>query len=228
MNDAEFEELLTAAAIRAGELDYLADMPSDAELKRINNPSPGFQRRMRAMLRNPRGYVRKLHKPVYLRVLRTAAAIFITFVILLGAAMVVSPTVRAAVIGFVSSWFEDRTEYKTPDGIVGTGWMFGYTPDGFTLSQTMDNQLQVVRVYTNDKSETIMITITTGQGIVDNEHSTFYQSAINGRVADIYEATVVNQNNIIVMYDDSEGVNITLTSSINIDELIRVAEGISK
>jgi len=226
MTDDEFEALLTVAAIRAGELDYLADMPPDDELKRINHPSPRFQHRMQTMLRNPEAFFRKLHRPVYLRILRTAAVIVITCAVLLGAAMAVSPTVRAAVIDFVSSWFEDRTEYKVPDGTVGTGWTFEYIPEGFELVGDMEGETQISRFYFNSQSESLSITISTGQEAIDNEHSNFYQVTINGCKADVYEATDEVSDSIIVMYDDSAGVIVTLSAPISIGELTKIADNI--
>jgi len=227
MTEDEFEAMLAPALDRAAELDYL-DKLAASGCERLVEPPPQAQRRMRAMLRNPSAFARRLRRPLYLRVLRTAAVIILTCALLLGAAMAVSPTVRAAVIDFVSSWFSDRTQYNVPDGTVGTGWTFGYIPDGFELVDSMETDIQINRVYINDKSQGFIIAISTGQEVIDNEHSDFYQTSINGRAADIYEATSEDQNNMIVMYDDSAGVTITLTSVIGVDELIKIAEGISR
>ena len=68
--DEEFDELLTASLYRATELDYMADMPSDEELDKMIQPSLRFQRRMKALLRNPKRYIRSIRRPVYLKVLR--------------------------------------------------------------------------------------------------------------------------------------------------------------
>jgi len=230
MTDAEFETRLVASLYRAAELDYMADIPSDDELDRIIQPSPKFQRRMRAMLKNPSGFVRSRQRPVYLRVLRIAAAIVISFVVLLSAAMVVSPTVRAAVVDFVRSWFEDRTEYKTQDVPVGTGWTFGYIPEGFELAGEMDIPTELVHQYvnSNDNSDSLMIIISTGQEMVDNEHSTYYQATIAGHAADIYESNDPLYPSMIVIYYDSAGVIITLDAFFNINELIKIAGNISK
>jgi hypothetical protein len=225
IDDTEFESRLTAALNKAAELDYM-NMPADEELEQIIQPSAKFQRRMRALFKNPSAYVKNQRRPLYMRILRTAAVFFITFTVILGAAMAVSPKVRAAVVDFVRSWFEDRTEYNTRPGIVISGWTFGYIPDGFDLVANTSDEFQIVRVFRNERSETIFINIRTGSGIIDNEHSTFYQTTINGRIADIYDGNAAEDDNIIVLYDDSSGTIMTLTSSIVIDELIKIAENI--
>ena len=117
ISDAEFDILLTKAIYRAAKLDYCA-APTDDELDEIIHPSLRFRRRLKAMLSNHGRYIRSYRRPIYLRVLRTAAIFLIAFTVLLGAAMAVSPTVRAAVTDFVRSWFEDRTIYQTSD----TNW----------------------------------------------------------------------------------------------------------
>jgi hypothetical protein len=222
--DEEFDELLTAALYRAADLDY-EDIPSDEELDELIQPSPRFQRRMKALLRNPNRYVRRMHQPAYLKILRSAAAVFIAFTILLGGAMTVSSTVRAAVIDFVRSWFDDRTEYWTPTHEISKEWVFGYIPDGFNLI-FQEDFLQIIRVYQRDDSVKLSITVTTGRSIVDNEHSIFYETEINGRAADIYESNDPMYQSIIVLHDEASDEIITIISDIALSELIKIAEGI--
>jgi hypothetical protein len=224
--DEEFDELLTASLYRAAELDYMADMPSDEELDKMIQPSLRFQRRMKALLRNPKRYIRNIRRPVYLKILRSAAAVFISFVILLGAAMAVSPTVRAAVSNFVRSWFEDRTEYWTPEDGENKEWSFGYIPEGFELLLLDEVETNSYRVYQNAKAETIVISISTGSRIIDNEHSIFYEAVIGGRAADVYESIDPEYQHIIVLHDEESGVVISIISDIEMGTLIQIAEGI--
>jgi len=111
MTNEEFDKLLTASLYRAVELDY-ADMPSAAELDKIVQPSENFERKMKAVLQNPKKSVKNRQRPIYYKILRTAAAVLITFTVLLGTAMAVSPTVRAAVIDFVRTWFVSPNDIR--------------------------------------------------------------------------------------------------------------------
>jgi hypothetical protein len=225
ISDAEFDILLTKAIYRAAKLDYCA-APTDDELDEIIHPSLRFRRRLKAMLSNHGRYIRSYRRPIYLRVLRTAAIFLIAFTVLLGAAMAVSPTVRAAVTDFVRSWFEDRTIYQTSGHELDREWVFEYIPEGFELSDRIINEIKQFSVYQDSNGVYIFIIISSGKQTIDNEHSDFYQTRINGKAADIYESNVRAYPNTVLVYDDRSDVFITLVSEIDIDEIIKIAEHI--
>ena len=114
MTEVEFDKLLTAALYRAVKLDY-ADMPSGEELDKTVQPSEDFKQKMKTLLQNPKKSIQSKHRPkrpLYFKILRVAAAVLITFTLLIGSAMVVSPTVRAAVINIVRTWFSSPNEIR--------------------------------------------------------------------------------------------------------------------
>jgi len=226
MDDIEFEEILTAALYRASELDT-ENAPSDAELDNLVQPSPRFQRKIRALLRNPNVYARNQRRPVYFRVMRVAAVIFIVLTVMFTATIAISPTVRAAVVTFVRTWLEDRTEYYVPHSNLNQDWTVGYIPEGFELIEEVYHFLQIELVYGNDENMEIYINISTGNQIVDNEHSDFYNTIINGNIADVYVSNDEDAPNIIVMIQDLTGVLITFVSELDISELLKIAENIS-
>jgi hypothetical protein len=225
IDDAGFEKLLTAALHRAAELDY-EDAISDEELALAVQPSQRFQRKMKNLLRNPPRHIRNQRRPIYLKMLRSAAAVFVAVTVLFGAVMAASPTVRAAVVNFVRTWLEDRTIYETPDRDMYGDWTFGYIPEGFVLIEEFDTEAHFIHIYQNDDSISISITISSGKQVVDNEHSVFYETTINGNAADIYESNNPEYPNVIVMYYETTGVVITLVSEIDVSQLIRIAENI--
>jgi hypothetical protein len=214
--DKKFESRLTAALIRAAELDDM-DTPSEAELERIIQPSARFQRQMRRLFK----------KPPYLRACRTAAAVFITLAVLLGSLMAVSSGVRAAMIDFVRSWFGDRSEYTVPFDNVRDSWRFGYIPEGFELAAAGDRD-HVFREYRNGEGISIVITIGSGTNTIDNEHSHYYQTALNGHRTDIYESTAVHYPSVVLLYYESEQVMVTISADYDVNELLQIAENVSK
>jgi hypothetical protein len=226
MTDAEFEVLFAAAVNRAAELDY-AEMPSDDEIDIFVQPSAQAQRKMKALLNGPNRYVRSLHRPIYLKAMRFAASFLITLMVLLGATMAVSPTVRAAVVDFVRSWFEDRTVYETPDRDLYSEWEFRYIPEGFELTDKFRTELHILYVYQDETASLLTITVSGEKQVVDNEHSEFYQATINGRLSDIYESNNPQYPSMIIIYDESSGLFITLVSVLDIAELIIIAENIN-
>jgi len=225
VGDTSFDKLLTAALYRAAELDY-GDAMSDEEIDLAVQPSQRFQRKMRTLLRNPIRYKRNQHRPLYMKAMRSAAAVFIAVTILFGAAMAASPTVRAAVVSFVRTWLEDRTTYQVPDRDIHGDWTVGYIPEGFLLIDEEDAETHVLLVYQNNDSVSISIIISSGKKVVDNEHSVFYETTINGNAADIYESNDPLYPNMVVIHFETFGVIISLVSDIDVSELIRIAENI--
>lgn len=224
ISDEEFEKLLIAALYKASEIDYEGE-PSDDELDQIVQPSPRFRRKMKSLLRNPDKYIRNQRKPIYIKVLQNAAVVFIVFTILLGAIIAVSPTVRAGVIDFVRSWFEDRTEYLTPEDELSYKWSFGYFPEGFELLVEQDYGVSITSIYKNNNA-LITVIISRGKQVLDNEHAIYYQVERNKRTIDIYESTDPLYPNIVVLHDDNTGSVISINSDINLNELIKIAESI--
>ena len=232
-DDALFDELLTAALYRAAELD----MPSDEELERTVQPSPRFRRRMDALLRSPRRYIRNRRRSFLAKMMRASALGLIALGVLFGAVMAASPAVRVAVIEFGRSLFEDRTEYLESIQYNGYEFTLSYIPEGYELilrgddepSGTrvhQDGETESYRVYRDKDKREIRITVSGRKPSIDNEHYAFYLTTINSRAADVYEAADMQHPNIVLLYDDASGSIITLVSDIVADELIKIAEGI--
>jgi len=226
IDDAVFEERLKAALIRAAELDY-GNKPSDEELERTVHPSPRLERRMKALLRNPRRYVRSRRKPIYLKVLQTAASVAVALAVLLATAMAVSPTVRAAVVGFVRSWFSDRVIYETQPTVIEGEFTFGYIPVGFELVDTIRTDHYIRYTYSNSDSTPITITVSNGKHELDNEHSDYVQTTIGDCITDVYKSNDPLYPNIIVIYMDANKAIVDIISQVDLDELTKIAENIT-
>jgi len=227
-NDVKFDRLLTAALYRAAEIDY-GDIPSDEELEQILHISPRYKSKMKLLFNKRKNAAQKQKRPIIAKIMQTAAVILVTFSILLGTLMAVSPTVRAMVVDFVRSWLEDRTEYYTPSQNFDPNkeWVFEYIPEGFELIDSYKTDLHLFNVYKNPEDTLLMIFISDGKQIIDNEHSIFSQSELeNGNLIDIYESNDPDYPNNIVIFDASANLLITITSEVSIDELIKIAENI--
>jgi len=225
MDNANFDKLLTDALYRAAELEYM-EKPTNDVLDKKNQPSKQFKKKITIMLRNPQSYIRNLKRPVYLRVIRAAAVVLIAFTVLFGTTMAVSPTVRAAVVAFVRTWFEDRTIYQIPDRELNEGLTFGYIPEGFVLVEEIDLDLQLIYVFQDIDSTIIYITVSSGSLTIDNEDSFYYRTTINGFPAEVYESTDDEKPSVLVVHKENTGIFITLVSKINTSELIKIAENI--
>jgi len=225
IDDAYLDKLLTDALYRAAELDYMEE-PTEEELDNIIHPSNQFKRKMSTLLRNPQSYIRSHQKPVIIRVIRVAAAVFVACIVLFATTMAVSPTVRAAVVGFVRTWFEDRTTYQIPDRDLSAGLTFSYIPDGFVLLEEIDLDIQLIYIFQSVDSITINVTVSSGKLIVDNEDSFYYSTTTNDFPVEVYERIDDEKLNVIIVHHESRGVYITLESEIEVAELLLIAESI--
>jgi hypothetical protein len=158
-----------------------------------------------------------------MKVLKSAAAIFVAFAVLFGGTIAVSPTVRATVSGVIRSWFYDRTEYRSAVQVEEKEWVIGYIPEGFEKVEEFEPT--GLRIYENNDGVLIYIIIWDGKIEIDNEHSVFYETEINGWTADIYESNDPEYPNIIMLYGDA-GVIISINSMIELDEIIKIAASI--
>lgn len=75
-------------------------------------PSRKHQRQMKEMLKDPLKWMRNKTKPAWKRIAHKVAVIFLIISVSLGGVMAVSPTVRAAVIRWVTEWYETHITYR--------------------------------------------------------------------------------------------------------------------
>ena len=225
MTDMEFEVLLKKAVTRAAEIKYLSDMPPEDELP---EPSEHHQRRIKKLINNPDLYVKRLRRPIYLKVLQKAA-IFILVVSVLFSAAMIHPTVRATVTNFVKAWFDDHTEYRAvgdSDSAIPTKIELGYVPEGFELASEIYDSLRADIMYTSMDGRYFSIEIMGNSGTIynDNEHAIHYTQSVNNHLADIYESNNEHYPSIINYYDDEKNFFVSIIGYNPIEDLILVLE----
>jgi hypothetical protein len=231
MNDIEFDRLLKTAVIKAAEIDYMSDMPSEEELSRIIKPSAAFEKKMAKLFKNPKSYIKILRRPLYVKAPRTVASILLFISIVFSLSML-NPDARAKFVALVRSWFGDHTEYAIIDdagvNIPDTATL-GYIPEGFSLSFEAKDPLALNITYRADSGEYFSIEIFGVDGVLnlDNEHVTFYSVPIDGNTAEVYESKGDNYPSSVVCYDEENSLIICITGTLNIDELAKVIEGLT-
>ena len=75
-------------------------------------PTHHYQRQIAAMLSDPLKWARKRARPIWKSALQKVAMILLVFTLSLGSLMAVSPTVRAAVVRWVTEWYETHIVYR--------------------------------------------------------------------------------------------------------------------
>ena len=102
MTDDQLDQLLCKAMIQTLDEEWspvLADAPQ-------LEPSLKYQVEMKKMLDDHVGWYRKKTRPIWRKAMRTVASVAVASAILFGTVMAASPTVRAAVLQWVTEWYE--------------------------------------------------------------------------------------------------------------------------
>ena len=108
MTDQELDTLMRRVLLDSLKLD--AESTASGEL--AFEPTHHYQRQMAEMLKDPLKWERRRARPLWKNVAQKAAVILLVFSLSLGSLMAVSPTVRAAVVRWVTEWYETHIVYR--------------------------------------------------------------------------------------------------------------------
>ena len=99
---------------------------------------PGISGSRMRLLADPFGWAKRMARPVWKRAARTAACVLLACLVTLGGLMAVSPTVRAAVLGWLHQVQEDLVTFINPERTAAEdapgGWRLSEVPEGFVLT----------------------------------------------------------------------------------------------
>lgn len=224
MSDIEFEKAVRIALIMDIDKTYgFNDDISDRNIPHTHR----YLRFEKKILRDPMGYVNRVSKSVSKRVMKTAAMIVLTIAVLFGLMMSIPP-VRAFVFSVVEE-FIDHNEHKTyetrADEELGK-CIIGYLPEGFDVVSDYsagmiicsDGNSKIKLIYEYAYSESWLF--------VDNEEVAVRNTMIGEHSAVIYVTTESDKKNRVVWYDEAKKMQFYISSTIDIDELIKVAESV--
>ena len=108
MTDQELDILMRRVLLDALKLD--TESTAGGEL--AFEATPRHQRQMAAMVKDPLKWERRRARPIWKNVLQKVAVILLVFSLSLGSLMAVSPTARAAVVRWVTEWYETHIVYR--------------------------------------------------------------------------------------------------------------------
>ena len=130
MTDRELDRMMQHVLLDAIKRDCEKETDDVLAFK----PTHHYQRQMAKMLKDPLKWERRRARPLWKNVAQKAAVILLVFSLSLGSLMAVSPTVRAAVVRWVTEWYETHVVYRHL-GVPVTGEIPQYTitdlPDGY-------------------------------------------------------------------------------------------------
>ena len=227
------DELLRRALIEAVREDW-ADVLEEAEAGPPPELSPRYCRRRLKMLDQPFAYYKRTTRSAWRKLLRAAACVLLTASLAFGALMAASPSARAWVQEVLTQWLETHTWFiftANPNAGTETGeWKTGYLPEGFRLESERPMSVMTKVTYINDEGTKIYLTYmpATSGAIVgtDNEHQGYREILVNGSTAYLLEASKSGERSTLIWRGEENTVAFSLMSSIEVNELVRIADSI--
>ena len=154
MTDQELDTLMRRVLLDSLKLD--AESTASGEL--AFEPTPRYQRQMAAMVKDPLKWERRRARPLWKNVAQKAAVILLVFSLSLGSLMAVSPTVRAAVVRWVTEWYETHVVYRfSGEQLSGEMPQYEITdlPEGYVEDERVDWPTYISIIYESPSGDMI-------------------------------------------------------------------------
>ena len=189
MTDRELDRMMQHVLLDAIKRDCEKETDDVPAFK----PTRHYQRQIAAMLKDPLKWERRRARPLWKNVAQKAAVILLVFSLSLGSLMAVSPTVRAAVVRWVTEWYETHIVYRySGEQIIGEMPQYEITdlPEGYIEDERVNWPSYVSVVYQNkDTGKTIYLDCTYMQ-----------QGSASDYVTDGVEVVPVTVNGLCLLY----------------------------
>lgn len=126
----DFDALLPRALMDANLLQFRQTL-EQAETREVDF-SPRYRRSRLRLMNDPQEWLRRRTRPLWKKVLRGAACVFLACTLALGGLMAVSPTVRAAVLHWLREFTEQGVTYRPGEAETGLApsWRPAWLPEG--------------------------------------------------------------------------------------------------
>ena len=232
MTDRELDRMMQRVLLDAIKRDCEKETDDVPAFK----PTRHYQRQMAAMLSDPLKWARKRARPIWKSALQKVAMILLVFTLSLGSLMVVSPTVRAAVVRWVTEWYETHIVYRY-SGEQITGEMPQYEiidlPEGYIEDERVNWPSYVSVVYQNkDTGKTIYLDCTYMQQGSASDYVTdgveVVPVTVNGLSGQLFLTDDwENKWNTITWNDAERNLQFEIDANVNRDVILHMAESVS-
>ena len=193
---------------------------------------PEVEARLAPLLRDPFRVAKRRARPVWQKILRTAACAVLALSVALGAAMAVSPQVREWVLNVVINWTQGGTEFRgtgvLPEGTEIGVWRLEGVPEGFVEIRRSEDPGRYTIRYDNEQSDRLTFTYQLMQeGYMfdtDNEHSIYSEHIINGQVAYLFSSNTEGRMSVLIWFSEDETIGFRLMGDFSGSELLEMAQ----
>lgn len=234
MTDSELDALMQRVLLDSLRLDWeKKEEPESAFV-----PSARYRRQAVKMLADPLAWERKRAIPIWKKFVRQIAVVLLIISIGFGSLLAVNPTVRAAVLQWVTEWYETHITYRYvgPD-MVGAMPQYEITelPEGYAeiKSERIEWPNQVNIVYRNEaEGKTIYLNyIYMNQGaatdfvVEDVEILPVVVNGLDGKL--FWRSNWENEWNTVTWIDPDSGLQFSVKAYLDKTDILDIAESVS-
>ena len=234
MTDRELDRMMQHVLLDAIKRDCEKETDDVPAFK----PTRHYQRQIAAMLSDPLKWARKRARPLWKNVAQKAAVILLVFSLSLGSLMAVSPTVRAAVVRWVTEWYETHIVYRySGEQITGEMPQYEVTdlPEGYAETERVEWPSYVSIIYqkVNDENAPWIYLqyIYMQQGASSNfeiENADIIPVTVNGLEGQLYLTKDSEQSDSTITWiDPNENILFAVSAALNANDILHIAESVS-
>ena len=236
MTDQELDILMRRVLLDALKLD--TESTAGGEL--AFEATPQHRRQMAAMIKDPLKWARRRARPIWKNVIQKVAVILLVFSLSLGSLMAVSPTVRAAVVRWVTEWYETHSVYRySGEDISGEMPQYEITdlPEGYAEAESKRIEWPDYISFTyynpnkeNDQGIIFDYTYMSQGGVADfvTEDSETISVTVNGLNGQLFLAKDwENTRSTLTWIDADSNIQFTLMAALNETDILHMAESVS-
>lgn len=234
MTDRELDRMMQHVLLDAIKRDCEKETDDVPAFK----PTRHYQRQITAMLSDPLKWARKRARPIWKSVLQKVAMILLVFSLSLGSLMAVSPTVRAAVVRWVTEWYETHVVYRfSGEQITDEMPQYEVTdlPEGYAEIERVEWPSYVSIIYQNVNDENAswiyLQYIYMQQGASGNfgiENADIIPVTVNGLEGQLYlNRDAEGADSTITWIIPDENILFAVSAALNTDDILHMAESVS-
>lgn len=232
MTDQELDRIMERVLIDSLKLDWEKAAQEEIPFK----PSSQHQRQMRVMLANPLKWVRRRERPVWKRWIQRVAVILLVAAICFGSLMAFSPTARAAVLRWVTEWYDTHITYRYEGESLSEEmphYDFTALPEGYVEDSRVElpNYTRIVYVNSEDGTWIWLRYIYMRQGSVSDfltENAEVIPVTVNGLAGQLF----LNKNpehgdSTVTWIDPDKNLQFAVDAYFDKEGMLRLAESVS-
>ena len=234
MTDRELDRMMQHVLLDAIKRDCEKETDDVPAFK----PTRHYQRQIAAMLSDPLKWAQKRARPLWKNVAQKIAVILLVFSLSLGSLMAVSPTVRAAVVRWVTEWYETHVVYRfSGEQIADEMPQYEVTdlPEGYAETERVEWPSYVSIIYqkVNDENAPWIYLqyIYMQQGASSNfeiENADIIPVTVNGLEGQLYlTRDTEGADSTITWIVPDENMLFAVSAALGADDILHMAESVS-